>query len=105
MYMYDWVTMLYDRNWHNTGNQLYYNKNKVQLKLFSIGNYQACLDWSGENDQEHLKWMEMHMLGDKESNFGYSVENIGVRRLNLNVRQKNSLDKDDTTLQMQNWIV
>lgn len=46
--------------------------------------------------------MEMHMFGDKESNFGYSVENIGVRRLNLNVRQKNSLDKDDTTLQMQN---
>ena len=25
--MYDWVTFLYDRNWHNIGNQLYFNKN------------------------------------------------------------------------------
>ena len=24
--MYDWVTMLYSRNWHNTVNQLYSNK-------------------------------------------------------------------------------
>ena len=26
--MYDWVTLLYSRNWHNTVNQLYFNKNK-----------------------------------------------------------------------------
>ena len=26
--MYDWVTLLYSRNWHNTLNQLYFNKNE-----------------------------------------------------------------------------
>ena len=25
IYMYDWVTMLYSRNWHNTVNLLYFN--------------------------------------------------------------------------------
>ena len=25
--MYDWVTMIYSKNWHNTVNQLYINKN------------------------------------------------------------------------------
>ena len=24
--MYDWVTLLYSRNWHNIGNELYFNK-------------------------------------------------------------------------------
>ena len=32
IHMYDWVTMLYSRNWHNTVNQLYSNKNKI-LKI------------------------------------------------------------------------
>ena len=27
--MYDWVTMLYSRNWHNTVNQLYFNRKKM----------------------------------------------------------------------------
>ena len=26
IYTYDWVTMLYSRNWHNIVNQLYFNK-------------------------------------------------------------------------------
>ena len=26
IYTYDWITMLYSRNWHNTVNQLYSNK-------------------------------------------------------------------------------
>ena len=30
--MYDWVTLLYGRNWHNIVNQLYFNKKKVFLK-------------------------------------------------------------------------
>ena len=30
--MYDWVTMLYSRNWHIV-NQLYFNKNGKKLKL------------------------------------------------------------------------
>jgi len=25
--IYDWVTVLYSRNWHNTVNQLHFNKN------------------------------------------------------------------------------
>jgi len=25
IHMYDWVTLLYNRNWHNTVNQLYFN--------------------------------------------------------------------------------
>ena len=28
--MYDWVTLLYNRNWYNTVNQLYFNK-KIQI--------------------------------------------------------------------------
>ena len=28
IYMYDLATMLYSRNWHNTLNQAYFNKNK-----------------------------------------------------------------------------
>ena len=30
-YMYNWVTSPYGRNWHNTVNQLYFNK-KVKKK-------------------------------------------------------------------------
>ena len=30
IYRYDGVTMLYSRNWHNTVNQLYSNKNKIK---------------------------------------------------------------------------
>ena len=30
-YMYNWVTSLYSRNWHNTVNQLYFHK-KVKKK-------------------------------------------------------------------------
>ena len=26
MYMYEWVTLLYSRNWHNMVNQIYFNK-------------------------------------------------------------------------------
>ena len=32
IYVYDWVTMLHSRNRHNTGNQLYSNKNKVEFQ-------------------------------------------------------------------------
>ena len=30
--MYNWVTMLYSRNWHNVVNQLYFNKIKNKNK-------------------------------------------------------------------------
>ena len=36
VYMFDWVTLLYSRNWHNTVNQLYFNKNK---KISAIINW------------------------------------------------------------------
>ena len=32
-YIYDWVTMLYTRNWHNTENQLYSNKNQINKPI------------------------------------------------------------------------
>ena len=28
IYIYIWVTLLYNRDWHNIVNQLYFNKNK-----------------------------------------------------------------------------
>ena len=30
--MYDWVTLLYGRNWHNTVNQLHFLKKKKKKK-------------------------------------------------------------------------
>ena len=32
IYVCDRVSMLYSRNWHNTVNQLYANKNKIKFK-------------------------------------------------------------------------
>ena len=32
IYMYDWVTNMYRRNWHNIVNQLFFNKKK-KLKI------------------------------------------------------------------------
>ena len=32
IYVCDWVTMLYSRNWHNAINQLYCNKKKIKFK-------------------------------------------------------------------------
>ena len=29
--MYDWVTLLYSRNWHHIENQLYFNKKKIRM--------------------------------------------------------------------------
>ena len=35
MYMYNWVTLLYSRNWHSTINQLYFNnKNAFFYVIF-----------------------------------------------------------------------
>ena len=47
IYIYDWVTMLYSRNWHNTVNWLYFNRNKNKIeasgmicqKTFSDGDF------------------------------------------------------------------
>ena len=30
--MYNWVTLLYSRNWHSIVNQLYHNKKKKNFK-------------------------------------------------------------------------
>ena len=32
IYMYEWVTLLYSRNWHNSVNQLYFNKKIQKIK-------------------------------------------------------------------------
>ena len=29
MYIYDWATLLYSRNWHNTVNRLYFKKREI----------------------------------------------------------------------------
>ena len=34
--IYVWVTMLYSKNWHNTINQPYCNKNKILQKVCPI---------------------------------------------------------------------
>ena len=34
-YMYDWVNLLYSRNWQNIVNQLYFNKMKKKITLYS----------------------------------------------------------------------
>ena len=39
--MYDWVTLLYSRNWHNIVNQLYFNFRKGKGKKFME---EICLD-------------------------------------------------------------
>ena len=41
--MYDWVTVLYSRNWHNTVNQLYFNKNKTGGKKIKKTQISQCL--------------------------------------------------------------
>ena len=33
MYMYDWVTLLYSRNWHNIVNQLYFHKKENTVRF------------------------------------------------------------------------
>ena len=37
--MYDWVTLLYRRNWHNTVNQLYFNKKRRRRLKFQCSHY------------------------------------------------------------------
>ena len=36
IYMYDWVTLLYSKNWHNTANQLYFNKKEKKKKEYRV---------------------------------------------------------------------
>ena len=37
VYMYDWVTLLYSRNWHNIVNQFYFNKKHFLKEKKRIG--------------------------------------------------------------------
>ena len=54
--MYDWATLLYSKNWHNTVNQLCINKNKTkpnknpQKSSMVVGQKQE--DGSVEQDQK-----------------------------------------------------
>ena len=41
--MYDWVPLLYSRNWHSTINQLYFNKKSKIKKSFRDNNYSMYL--------------------------------------------------------------
>ena len=48
--MYDWVTLLYSRNWHNSINQLYFKKCKKKwwstASLFIFQNRRQKTFWS-----------------------------------------------------------
>ena len=56
IYEYNWDTLLYSRNWHNIGNQLYFNKNILtslpnnhniitSMKTYSLLLFYTMLSW------------------------------------------------------------
>ena len=51
LYVYNWVTLLYSRDWHNIANQLYFNK-KIKLKksyLWQIHSQHNTEQWKAES--------------------------------------------------------
>ena len=58
-HIYDWVTLLYDRNWHNTVNQLYLNK-----KFF---HYEKSIGLSRDNHMD--SFLNEEMRGKKKNKF------------------------------------
>ena len=48
--MYDWVTFLYSRNWHNISNELYFNKTFKKISAYLQKNRRwksQALEWQG----------------------------------------------------------
>ena len=41
--VYDWITLLYSKNWHNIVNQLYFNKNETEYE--KIKTKKKCPVW------------------------------------------------------------
>ena len=44
VYMNDWVTLLYSRNWHNTVNKLYFNLKKRMSYISTLQETSYCLN-------------------------------------------------------------
>ena len=55
LYIYDWITFLYSRNWHNIVNQLYFNKKKRRCRVSFFPIAKQPLN-SGDLAQGMLLW-------------------------------------------------
>ena len=56
--MYDWVTLLYSGSWHNTVNQLYFNKKWGKKGLYLI---------KKRGRMEEIEWTEFQRKWDREN--------------------------------------
>ena len=58
--MYDWVPLLYSRNWHNIVNQLYFNNFFFKKKTFN--------EWI-KRDRKIIKENRIYLEAKDEQNF------------------------------------
>ena len=54
--MYDWVTVLYSRNWHNIVNLLYFNLKKYKKEKLCFARF-ICLSLSPEDIVHSFHWL------------------------------------------------
>ena len=55
IYMYDWVTLLYSKNWHSTINQLYFNKRILKKKTIPFTTDSKRVKYLGMNITKEVK--------------------------------------------------
>ena len=55
--MYDWVTLLYGRNWHSTVHQLYLNKKIFKFLKIYKKNYKSQAEWPFYQHIPHSVYM------------------------------------------------
>ena len=55
MYIYEWDTLLYSRNWHNIVNQLYFNKKILKKDKKITANENSESDSSTGSSAKHIK--------------------------------------------------
>ena len=61
--IYDWVTLLYSRTWHNTVNQLHFSKKKIKKKWAKDINRHLTKDTQMVNNP--MKTCSHHMSSEK----------------------------------------
>ena len=89
---YDWVIMLYSRNWHNTLNQLYSNTNKIKKKsqLSQIKWTGWGWGWTESWRPDHIRpcrtWFKSSYFGQWKPLKDFS-ENLGNRPWNCGTHQ------------------
>ena len=59
---YDWVTLLYIRNWHNIVNQIYFNYNKKR---------NVAIRFIFDHLYSHLSSLEAHIILPEDKNSNY----------------------------------